>query len=327
MYYLLSQYERALAFCCSDFGKNRSPRASQCDGGHDKTMHNFCATRDRIIEELNAPTETPAQNTCIGCRNVKDGLWRSNRRVSLMNFRPRSICNFKCSYCKPPYAETLDDSFNADIEEALSFLCFVKENDFINSDTIIHLAAGEISVHPLRDRILAELQDNQCWIYTNASVYNNKIGEMLAKGHSRVYPSLDAGTRETFARIKGVDLFDKVCDNLRRYSADGLVHLKYIVLPGINDGDADINGFIALCERLKIRAVDITRDMDRMDAFSDRTIFTIARMLDELQKLGVKATAPDNAFDATPDDQRRIEERLLELKRAHSATAPPARGE
>jgi molybdenum cofactor biosynthesis enzyme MoaA len=182
------------------------------------------------------------------------------------------------------------------------------------------LAAGEISVHPLRDRILTELQDNQCWIYTNASVYNGKIGEMLAKGHSRIYPSIDAGTPETFARIKGVNLFDKVCENLYRYSLDGLVHLKYIILPGINDDDADIDGFIALCERLKIRDVDITRDMDRLDAFSDRTICTIARMLDELQRLGIKATAPDNTFDATPNDKLRLEERLRELKGIPSAT-------
>jgi hypothetical protein len=93
-----------------------------------------------------------------------------------------------------------------------------------------------------------------------------------------------------------------------------LVHLKYIVLPGINDGDADINGFIALCERLKIKAVDITRDMERLDAFSDHTICTIARMLYELQRLGIKATAPDNTFDATPNDKLRLEESLLELK-------------
>jgi pyruvate-formate lyase-activating enzyme len=322
MYYFLSQFERALTFCCSDFGKNFPDRVSICNGAHDETMRNFYVTLDRIIEELNAPAETPAQNACVGCRNAKDGLWRNDRRISLMNFRPPSICNFKCSYCKSR-DETLDASFSVDMEEALSFLRFVKEKRIIDADTAIHFAAGEISVHPLRDKILAELQEHCCWIYTNASVYNDAIGKMLSKGKSRVYPSIDAGSRETFAKIKGVDLFDKVCENLRRYSLDGLVHLKYIVLPSVNDNEANVEGFIDLCGRLKIGVVDVVRDFHNMGAYGDSTIEMAARMLDGLQKIGVKASLSENAFDATSPDKLLIEERLAELGAADSPRRPP----
>jgi hypothetical protein len=134
--------------------------------------------------------------------------------------------------------------------------------------------------------------------------------------------SLDAGTRETFAKIKGLDLFDKVCDNLVRYSSKGPVRLKYIILPGLNDNEADIDGFVALCVRLKATAVDVTRELSDMAQFGGHTIGMIARMLDGLQVSGIKASAMDTAYAGAPDDVRRIEEKLAELRSARIAFAP-----
>jgi len=320
MYYYLMQTQRNLAFCCSDFWKNISPRIPVVDKLHAATMSNFFSTRNKIVDELNTSAEVSKENTCNGCRNIKNALWQTNRRIHLLNFRHRSLCNFMCSYCKSRY-ETIDEYFDADIDEALSFLRFIKANNIIDASTTIHLAAGEISVHPRRNEILTELQNFPCWVFTNASIYSEKIGEMLSAGRSRVYVSIDAGTRNTFAAIKGLDVFDEVCENLLRYSKDGFVHLKYIVIPGVNDNKTDIDEFIALCQRIKIRAVDVVRDYYDPAAFSDHTINKIASMLYELRKIGVAASASDNAFSATPFDQSRIAERLADLTAGPIETA------
>ena len=313
MWYSYVNNSESLFFCCSDFGKNSSPQVPLNHDALAETIEKFAAMREEIIGQLNSPAKATADNPCLGCRNVKEGLWRASRRVHILNIMHRSICNFKCSYCNASNA--LDSSSPLDVEKMLAFLRFVKDKKIIDGDTEIHLTSGEISIHPLRDKIMAEVKDNPCTIYTNASAYSEKIGELLSGGRSRLYPSIDAGTRETFAMIKGVDMFDRVCENLRRYSLDGSVQLKYIMLPGLNDNEADIEGFIDLCSRLKVKAVDVTRDTNKIAQFDEHTIKMIARMLNALHDRGIKAYAQDNAFGATPNDQRRIEEEIAELGR------------
>jgi pyruvate-formate lyase-activating enzyme len=305
-----------LAFCCSDFGKNKTPSIELGANEYDKTMHDFFATRDRIIEELNLPIGADVKNPCLGCINIRDALWHTDRRIRSVAFSHTTFCNFSCSYCCTLHG--VKDHSHSDIENSLGLFCFMKKNNIIDTNTEIYLVSGEITMHPRRDAIFAEVQDNPCCIFTNASAYSEKIDAILSMGRSKVYVSIDAGTRETFAKVKGVDAFDRVCENLARYSAGGdrFVHLKYIILPGLNDSEADIDGFIALCDRLRARVVDVSRDMLAVTPFDDRAINIAARMLHELPKRGVRANAIEAIFATRPGDAQRIEEKLAELKGA-----------
>jgi len=324
---LLFYDRKNLSYCCSDFGKNKSPCVITNGLSYEEQMKAFIDTRDRIIDELNLhSSESNTLNQCKGCCNLRNAFYYSDRRIRNLNINFRTVCNFKCSYCKS-YHGKVDDTFETDVDETLSFLHYLKNECFINNNTEIHLTAGEITVHPLREKILAELQHNPCIIYSNASAYNETIGKMLSSGRSKLFVSIDAGTRGTFAKVKGVDFFDKVCANLVRYSLDGFVHLKYIVLPGVNDGELDMEGFIDLCRRLKVRVVDVSRDMHDTTPFCDRTIDMIARLLIELQKLGVRALAQDYSFSEKVGEQQRIGERLAELERDISTSASVATGE
>jgi pyruvate-formate lyase-activating enzyme len=308
-----------LAFCCSDFGKNKTPSIELGANAYDKTMQNFFATRDRIIEELNLPIGADVKNPCLGCINIRDALWYTDRRIRSVAFSHDTFCNFSCSYCCVP--KDGKDYPLSDIENSLGLFRFMKKNNIIDTNTEIYLVSGEITTHPMRDVMLAEVRDNPCCIFTNASVFSKKIDELLSMGRSKVYVSIDAGTRETFAKVKGVDAFDRVCENLARYSAGGdrFVHLKYILLPGLNDSEEDIDGFITLCDRLKARVVDVSRDMFTVAPFDDHAINIVARMLHELPKRGVRTNAIEAIFATRPGDAKRIEERLAELKGAVGA--------
>jgi molybdenum cofactor biosynthesis enzyme MoaA len=73
----------------------------------------------------------------------------------------------------------------------------------------------------------------------------------MGKGLLTIMTSIDCGTAETFRRIKSVNCFDKVCYNLARYAATGgCVVLKYIMLPSINDIEAEADGFVGLAAKL-----------------------------------------------------------------------------
>jgi len=299
---------------------NVAPRISIDGNAYAEAVRDFFAARDRIIEWLNMPIEADTKNPCLGCPSVKEGVWRTDRRIRQLSIAFRSICNFKCSYCNATLG-TFDGLFET-TEEMLIFLRFAKENNIIEDNTVIRFESGEISIHPLKNKILTELQDNPCWIFSNLGTYDKEIGKFISKSKNRLYPSIDAGTRQTFAKIKGVDVFDKVCDNLAKYSMNGLVHLKYIFLPDVNDNDADVDGFIDLCERLNIKQVDIVRDVTNIIAFSVHTINAIARMQDGLHRLGVDTSGSKWALSAIPNDWARIEEKLGELEQARCAHRP-----
>ena len=72
--------------------------------------------------------------------------------------------------------------------------------------------------------------------------------------------SLDSGTRKTFAQIKGVDCFDKVKNNIRKYSKNGRVVLKYIILPNVNDNIDDIKGFLSFAKEIGTDSIEIVRN-------------------------------------------------------------------
>ncbi len=298
-----------LAFCCASFGRHSIPTVYTA-GSHEETMKQFFLTRDLIIEGLNTSQKTSEakMNPCIGCYEVKDGAWSADRRIRNLMFGYPSICNFKCFYCSAKF-NRVDKDLITKTNEALGFWEFIKDSGYLAKDASINISSGEISVHPLRDKILSALQDYPCWFFSNASVYSEKMAEILAKKGSRLISSIDAGTRETFKKIKGVDIFDKVCNNLSRYAQAGLVELKYIFLPEINDNANEVERLLEFCEKANIKYLDISRNEKDMNPLSDHTITEIARMANGARKLGINVSLPSTFFTGS-DDVKRIEKLL-----------------
>lgn len=87
----------------------------------------------------------------------------------------------------------------------------------------------------------------------------NLIGASLhvdcAPGEIAIHPS---DTAETFHKVKGVNAYNKVCENLHKYrESSGQIILKYILLDE-NCNSQDAEGFIELCKTLKIAKIDIS---------------------------------------------------------------------
>lgn len=89
----------------------------------------------------------------------------------------------------------------------------------------------------------------------------------MTAGKAAINVSLDCGTRETFRKIKGVDAFERVVQNLISYSvsASKAIDLKYIFLPGINDNMSDVDGFIDIVGKCNARTVVISSDYTVVD--------------------------------------------------------------
>jgi len=143
-----------------------------------------------------------------------------------------------------------DDGFTT--YEILQQLSQMPEYD--TEEFTVRLANGEFFANRHCDEMLDILLQTK-WkiqLISNYSIYNEKFATLLENGRvKRSTTSLDAGTRETFQKIKQVDRFDKVVENLKRYPLDKTrFSIKYIFLEGINDNETDIDGFYEIAKEI-----------------------------------------------------------------------------
>jgi wyosine [tRNA(Phe)-imidazoG37] synthetase (radical SAM superfamily) len=176
-------------------------------------------------------------------------------------------CQSKCMYCGVHSGESgvFDKRRHADCYEKLfDMLDYALESGMIAPDAVWQVSSGEITIHPFKDRILDLVRYRTAIFYTNCFIFDEKVAANLKENpRSVINLSIDAGTPQTWNRVKGVDNFNTVTDNLVKYfnsSKPGQITLKYIVLPGINDNLEDYATVIEIMKILKVKQLTISRD-------------------------------------------------------------------
>jgi len=189
-------------------------------------------------------------NACQKCHLLKFGAWRKTIRLSEINFgsnQPGDICNFSCTYCfcENTFKRLKNATDGLTTYEVLRQISEMPEYD--TDDFIVQLANGEFCANKHCEEMLDILLQKK-WkieLLSNMSIYKEKLATLMRDGRViLLLTSLDAGTRETFKAIKRVDRFDRVVENLKKYPTDKTrLMLKYIFLEGVNDNEADIDGY------------------------------------------------------------------------------------
>jgi hypothetical protein len=170
------------------------------------------------------------------------------------------------------------------------------EGGIINESTRMGFACGELSIHPKRREILRLFDRFPCTIFSSCVVFDEAIAGHAGYGKTTLNCSVDAGTRETYAKVKGADVFEKVCGNLEQYAGRGAkLLLKYIFLKGINDNEADIDGFVRLVEKLRPGSVMISWDYYDAARPDNHMIGMMGRMFSAIRNLGVHVGVNNNS--------------------------------
>ncbi|WP_270564197.1 radical SAM protein [Clostridium beijerinckii] len=212
----------------------------------------FIEQKRQIINGINNGKHT----SCTGCPYLREDYWHKTKKIRRLNYSLDHACNLKCSYCykkKNGYKHTSSLDVNKIITK-------FKTSKFISVEHPVIYSSGEISVQSDADEIISNLQEYEVAYISNGTRYNANLHNMIKKTSSSILISLDSGTRETYKRIKGVDLFDKVCENIKKYSSDGgNVILKYIIMED-NLNKADLDGFIDICKKSNVKNIRISRN-------------------------------------------------------------------
>ena len=200
---------------------------------------------------------------CAKCVRYQPNNWgKSDGLIHYINLSMYPApCQCKCIYCSLRINESgrLNTQFHSEsYGKVFQIIEWVNENDMIATDATWQVSSGEITIHPYKDRLLNLVKGQAAKFYTNCFIFDEKIAENLSENsRSAINLSIDAGTPETWRKIKGVDNFGTVTDNLERYFAKsagpGQITLKYIIMPGINDNIEDYRAVIEIMKSLEVR--------------------------------------------------------------------------
>jgi sulfatase maturation enzyme AslB (radical SAM superfamily) len=229
--------------------------------------------------KMGAPCE------CDGCPLIKSIRWSKSSQpqaLDALTLQYEHGCNINCSYCtlRTKTKEINTTMYRNMIDELI-------KGGEICSYTSFKITCGEITTFPQREEILSMIKNYPNHIFSNCILYDEKFAAYIRIGNSIINCSLDAGTRETYAKVKGVDCFEQVCNNLEKYAKHAKIELKYVFLHGLNDNENDISGFVNIVKKLNCKHVLISRDFNKIIPFDDTDIYLLAKLILLLQKISV----------------------------------------
>lgn len=123
--------------------------------------------------------------------------------------------------------------------------------------------------------------------------YEDRLAELMRRGMVYVIWSLDAGTRETYRKIKQIDAFDRAVETVRRYLAEDafggrFIVAKYLIVKGVNDHAEEFDAYLRLVRELKLRFASLS--FDYYAEADDRDLAFIRECYRKLVDAGIQLT-------------------------------------
>ena len=175
-------------------------------------------------------------------------------------------CNCGCIYCCNGNITGLkitpvkQKSEYYDLFPTIKRLC---NEGYIGKNTQIHTIGGEPAVLEEFEDImnyLSAFSTEKVTFLTSGIDFSETMYNFLQKGNADMYISLDCGSDYIFKKIKRVDAFCKVINNIKKYVSANpndkhSVCLKYILIEGLNDSIEEINKFIAIAKSAGVKKI------------------------------------------------------------------------
>ena len=201
-----------------------------------------------------------SKNTsCYDCGTIKEDYYPVDRQLTSFNYCNPHICNFRCVYCFSVGLDVNRPKKDADIELGELMKPYLDNGWLDENYELILSTAGEPTIHPKRADYYNAFNGYVMVVNTNGSVFDEDLFALMNEKKVYVQISIDSGTKETFISVKGVDCFERVVKNISMYNEAkiGMVMLKYIFIPGLNDSDEDLRGFLEIVDKTDVSFVNL----------------------------------------------------------------------
>ena len=255
-------------YCC---GTRTGPA---CDIPKPKEIKNIIKKRNSLIKQLdrgNIPIE------CEGCFDLKEQTKPKPLLLSIFCKPPKAKmiivkhfkqCDCSCVYCCEQYLSGRKIVLKSKKSDYYDLLPVIKElykqNMIDKKELDVHFQGGNVSVLDEFEDLVNIFIENgvkRIEIATNGIKYLPVIDDIAKKTFVDLNISIDSGCRETFQKIKTVDKFEEVKENLKKYvKLPVLLRLKYILVRGYNDNKEEIEKYINLMKEIGITNSELMID-------------------------------------------------------------------
>lgn len=238
-----------------------------------------------LYDSINRGVETQ----CSGCPFLTLDIWDplEKLKINLLSIEAHSVCNMKCTYCSETYYGGLKAKYS--LKKLFEHF---HEADAFDKDINIVWGGGEPTLMDDFEEIFQlfthKLTPKSNKLFTNAINYSSLIEYFLKKGQLTITISTDAGTKETFKKIRGADVFDKVFCNIKKYHnvANNGVIIKYILTKD-NNSFEEINNFLKQINKYELNKCNfqLSSDFKEQDLSHEQAI-NLIHLFKELIKNG-----------------------------------------
>lgn len=223
-----------LRHCCKRFYVNGEMKGDveicKVTSKEDISYEKIKEEKKKLYDNINSGKVTE----CTGCPWLTEEEWPDldQMEIKRISVEHHSVCNLRCSYCSDTYFGGKQASY--DIKLLMDGL---SDKNAISENVSVVWGGGEPVLLKSFDStfpyIIDRYKPTHNHVFTNATTYNNILGEYLRKGQVTITTSVDAGTAEMYKKIKGQDKLIAVLENLVKYREDGgdSVTIKYILMP------------------------------------------------------------------------------------------------
>lgn len=203
---------------------------------------------------------------CQGCILLREDEWDDADYIDRLLLTHWINCNCKCIYCPAVSDEDLKaNNKHYNIVPVLEDMC---SKEILRKNAFISIAGGESTIYPEFEDMLHLLLDYGCdniLVNTSGIKFSPAIAKGLEECKLQLTISVDAGTKETYEKIKQVKTFEKITENLQKYSDAQITDKerlcsKFIIVPNVNDNKFEIENWLKLTKELGIRHSSIDVD-------------------------------------------------------------------
>lgn len=207
---------------------------------------------------------------CEGCFNLVHRGWDDEEKyINYIHFNHWTHCNSDCIYC---YTSWDKKNFQKRPHyKALPMLKELFKKKLFRAGGEITFAGGEPTILNEFDDIVNFLLKNgadRITVHSSGIKFSKAIEKGIKEKKLSVCLSADAGSRDTFFKVKRVDKFDKFWQNVEKYAQaqeenDKIyVETKFILIPEVNTNKEEIEKWFSLnlAYGVKSIVVDIEND-------------------------------------------------------------------
>ncbi len=257
------------------------------------TVSDLKNARQKIFNEI----QLNKKKDCLGCNFLYevDKKPDFDGKVNFLSIEHHSVCNLRCTYCSEVYYAGKRSKY--DVYQFIEYLD--QKNSFKDCKQVVW-GGGEPTLDRTFEQIVKKIDktvspDVYHRVYTNAVRYHKAVKEFIDTGLIKITTSIDAGTPETFLKVRGRPKFFNVFENLKIYSnkIPNHVTIKYI-MTDTNSNEDELNAFVNRCLEYNLEECCYQISMDFKDEkISNEQLKNISYLFGILVKKGINKVFVD----------------------------------